>query len=73
MLVENTPGGASRPEISRDGRTLAFVRRVRDKEGLVVVYASLVSPTYLYIDYLFAALQGLKIRHTSTSLARLNL
>ncbi|RDB24015.1 hypothetical protein Hypma_008641 [Hypsizygus marmoreus] len=30
------PGGASRPEVSRDGRTLTFVRRVRDKEALVL-------------------------------------
>ncbi|KAF8162835.1 hypothetical protein B0H34DRAFT_794607 [Crassisporium funariophilum] len=35
-LVDSFPGGASRPEISRDGRTLAFVRRVRDKEVLVL-------------------------------------
>uniref|UniRef100_A0A8H7Y2X4 Amidohydrolase-related domain-containing protein n=1 Tax=Psilocybe cubensis TaxID=181762 RepID=A0A8H7Y2X4_PSICU len=35
-LVDSTPGGASRPELSRDGRTLAFVRRVRDKEALVL-------------------------------------
>jgi hypothetical protein len=34
-LVDAAPGGASRPELSRDGRTLAFVRRVRDKEALV--------------------------------------
>jgi hypothetical protein len=35
-LVDSFPGGASRPELSRDGRTLAFVRRVRDKEALVL-------------------------------------
>ncbi|TCD70593.1 hypothetical protein EIP91_002623 [Steccherinum ochraceum] len=35
-LVSSFPGGATRPEISRDGRTLAFVRRVRDKEALVL-------------------------------------
>ncbi|KAF8164016.1 hypothetical protein BJ912DRAFT_1005132 [Pholiota molesta] len=35
-LVDAFPGGASRPELSRDGRTLAFVRRVRDKEALVL-------------------------------------
>ena len=35
-LVNASPGGASRPELSRDGRTLAFVRRVRDKEALVL-------------------------------------
>ncbi|EKM56016.1 uncharacterized protein PHACADRAFT_209515 [Phanerochaete carnosa HHB-10118-sp] len=35
-LVGSLPGGASRPELSRDGRTLAFVRRVRDKEALVL-------------------------------------
>lgn len=34
-LVSSSPGGATRPELSRDGRTLAFVRRVRDKEALV--------------------------------------
>ncbi|KAG6865662.1 hypothetical protein C0991_000432 [Blastosporella zonata] len=34
-LADASPGGASRPELSRDGRTLAFVRRVRDKEALV--------------------------------------
>ncbi|KZV99128.1 composite domain of metallo-dependent hydrolase [Exidia glandulosa HHB12029] len=36
QLVSNSPGGASRPELSRDGKTLAFVRRVRDKEALVL-------------------------------------
>ncbi|OJT07280.1 hypothetical protein TRAPUB_1877 [Trametes pubescens] len=35
-LVNSFPGGATRPELSRDGRTLAFVRRVRDKEALVL-------------------------------------
>jgi len=35
-LVDSAPGGASRPELSRDGRSLAFVRRVRDKEALVI-------------------------------------
>ncbi|EGN96264.1 hypothetical protein SERLA73DRAFT_94359 [Serpula lacrymans var. lacrymans S7.3] len=35
-IVDAYPGGASRPELSRDGRTLAFVRRVRDKEALVL-------------------------------------
>jgi len=35
-LVDASPGGASRPELSRDRRTLAFVRRVRDKEALVL-------------------------------------
>lgn len=37
QLVGATPGGASRPELSRDGRTLALVRRVRDKEALVLM------------------------------------
>ncbi|PCH38468.1 hypothetical protein WOLCODRAFT_64922 [Wolfiporia cocos MD-104 SS10] len=36
-LVDVFPGGATRPELSRDGRTLAFVRRVRDKEALVLL------------------------------------
>ena len=35
-LVSSSPGGASRPELSRDKSTLAFVRRVRDKEVLVL-------------------------------------
>ncbi|KAL1742535.1 hypothetical protein HDZ31DRAFT_65886 [Schizophyllum fasciatum] len=35
-LVDAAPGGASRPELSRDLRTLAFVRRVRDKQALVL-------------------------------------
>jgi hypothetical protein len=35
-LVDASPGGATRPELSRDQRTLAFVRRVRDKEALVL-------------------------------------
>ncbi|KAG1734440.1 uncharacterized protein EDB91DRAFT_1146890 [Suillus paluster] len=35
-LVDAFPGGASRPTLSRDGGTLAFVRRVRDKEALVL-------------------------------------
>ncbi|KAJ7091369.1 hypothetical protein B0H15DRAFT_977440, partial [Mycena belliarum] len=34
-LVHASPGGASRPELSRDGRTLAFVRRDRDHELLM--------------------------------------
>lgn len=38
VLVDAFPGGASRPTLSRDGRTLAFVRRVRDKEALVLKY-----------------------------------
>ncbi|KAJ7890504.1 hypothetical protein B0H14DRAFT_3081659 [Mycena olivaceomarginata] len=33
-LVDASPGGASRPELSPDGRTLAFVRRDRDHELL---------------------------------------
>jgi hypothetical protein len=44
-LVPAFPGGASRPELSRDGRTLAFVRRVRDKEALVLMYAVLAYRT----------------------------
>ncbi|TFK87930.1 hypothetical protein K466DRAFT_599091 [Polyporus arcularius HHB13444] len=36
LLVDAFPGGATRPELSRDARTLAFVRRVRDKEALVL-------------------------------------
>ncbi|KAJ4475736.1 hypothetical protein J3R30DRAFT_3294599 [Lentinula aciculospora] len=35
-LVDASPGGASRPELSHDHRTLAFVRRVRDREVLVL-------------------------------------
>lgn len=42
-LVGAVPGGASRPELSRDGRTLAFVRRVRDKEALVVMFVLALS------------------------------
>lgn len=34
-IVDSFAGGASRPELSRDGRTLAFVRRVGDKQALV--------------------------------------
>ncbi|KIO03999.1 hypothetical protein M404DRAFT_1000833 [Pisolithus tinctorius Marx 270] len=36
VLVDAFPGGASRPTLSRDGRTLAFVRRVGDKEALAL-------------------------------------
>jgi hypothetical protein len=35
-LIPAFPGGASRPELSHDRRTLAFVRRVRDKEALIL-------------------------------------
>lgn len=48
-LVSSFPGGASRPELSRDGRTLAFVTRVRDKEALVL--KDLVSGTIHQIWY----------------------
>lgn len=48
-LVPASPGGASRPELSRDGRTLAFVRRVRDKEALV--FMDLLSGTLTNIWY----------------------
>ncbi|KAJ7442290.1 hypothetical protein FB451DRAFT_1057716 [Mycena latifolia] len=34
-LADASPGGATRPELSSDGRTLAFVRRDRDHELLV--------------------------------------
>lgn len=43
VLVDTFPGGASRPTLSRDRRTLAFVRRVRDKEALVLKYVSYAS------------------------------
>ncbi|KAK7049435.1 hypothetical protein VNI00_006036 [Paramarasmius palmivorus] len=36
VLASGNPGGAVRPEISRDGRTLAFVRRSRDYGILVL-------------------------------------
>ncbi|ESK86757.1 amidohydrolase [Moniliophthora roreri MCA 2997] len=36
VLVDGSPGGAVRPEISRDGCTLAFVRRSRDHGVLVL-------------------------------------
>ncbi|KAG6845196.1 hypothetical protein H0H87_012523 [Tephrocybe sp. NHM501043] len=50
-LVDASPGGASRPELSRDGRTLAFVRRVRDKEALVLNqgYRDLVTGTIHHV------------------------
>ncbi|KAE9398333.1 hypothetical protein BT96DRAFT_957632 [Gymnopus androsaceus JB14] len=35
-LVDAFPGGASRPELSRDGRSLAFVRHVGEREALVI-------------------------------------
>ncbi|KAJ7623213.1 hypothetical protein FB45DRAFT_924921 [Roridomyces roridus] len=35
-LVGASPGGANRPELSRDGRTLAFVRRDRNNEVLML-------------------------------------
>ncbi|PFH52496.1 hypothetical protein AMATHDRAFT_173604 [Amanita thiersii Skay4041] len=46
LLVDAFPGGASRPELSHDGRTLAFVRRERDKE--ILVLKDLVSGTIHY-------------------------
>ncbi|ESK88278.1 amidohydrolase [Moniliophthora roreri MCA 2997] len=46
-LVSASPGGASRPELSRDGRTLAFVRRVRDKS--VLVFKDLETGTITHI------------------------
>lgn len=38
ILVDAFPGGAGRPELSRDGNTLAFIRRDRDHEVLVFKY-----------------------------------
>ncbi|MEO8362613.1 MAG: amidohydrolase family protein, partial [Vicinamibacteria bacterium] len=35
-VVTGGPGGAVRPVLSRDGKTLAFARRVRDKEVLML-------------------------------------
>ena len=46
-LVDSLPGGASRPELSHDRRTLAFVRRVRDKEALVLKYLNSKFPISL--------------------------
>ena len=40
-LVDALPGGASRPELSRDQRTLAFVRRIRDKQALYLLCVNL--------------------------------
>ncbi|KAJ4463331.1 hypothetical protein C8J55DRAFT_444178 [Lentinula edodes] len=48
-LVDAFPGGASRPELSRDGRSLAFVRHVRDQEALVI--QDLQSGSLRYIWY----------------------
>ncbi|KAF9009485.1 hypothetical protein BDQ17DRAFT_1235809 [Cyathus striatus] len=48
-VVDAVPGGASRPELSRDGRTLAFVRRVRDKQALVL--KDLLSGTIHHVWY----------------------
>jgi hypothetical protein len=42
-LVSANPGGASRPELSQDGKTLAFVRRIRDKGALMALYVGLTS------------------------------
>ncbi|KAF8919205.1 hypothetical protein CPB85DRAFT_1549164 [Mucidula mucida] len=47
LLVDAFPGGASRPELSRDKRTLAFVRRVRDHQ--VLVFKDLETGTIHYI------------------------
>ncbi|KAF9025154.1 composite domain of metallo-dependent hydrolase [Hymenopellis radicata] len=47
VLVDAFPGGASRPELSRDKRTLAFVRRVRDHQ--VLVFKDLETGTIHYI------------------------
>ncbi|KAJ3843796.1 hypothetical protein F5878DRAFT_603808 [Lentinula raphanica] len=48
-LVDASPGGASRPELSRDGRSLAFVRHVRNQEALVI--QDLQSGSLHYIWY----------------------
>jgi hypothetical protein len=52
-LVDASPGGASRPELSRDQRTLAFVRRVRDKEALVLKQVTLTCGNFLANPELF--------------------
>lgn len=36
QLVDASPGGANMPRVSHDGRTLAFVRRVKEKSALVL-------------------------------------
>ncbi|TFK72232.1 hypothetical protein BDN72DRAFT_763687 [Pluteus cervinus] len=53
QIVGASPGGASRPELSRDGRTLAFVRRVRDKEALVLKDLETGTLTHIWhgLDY----------------------
>ncbi|KAF7794297.1 hypothetical protein EIP86_005430 [Pleurotus ostreatoroseus] len=47
-LVPSTPGSASRPELSRDRRSLAFVRRVRDKEALVIKHVFFFSDSTIH-------------------------
>lgn len=63
-LVDVFPGGASRPILSRDGRTLAFVRRVRDKEALVLKYV--ISILFL-ISVFDCILETSKLVHCPTS------
>ncbi|KIK54543.1 hypothetical protein GYMLUDRAFT_206518 [Collybiopsis luxurians FD-317 M1] len=58
-LVGAFPGSASRPELSRDGRSLAFVRHVGEHEVLVI--------KDLYSGSLYHLWQGLSHAFTMTS------
>jgi hypothetical protein len=63
LLVDKTPGGASRPEISRDKTTIAFVRRVRDKEALVVMWVPCLFPSRIRSNRHLRNLATGTIRH----------
>lgn len=66
MLVDAFPGGATRPELSRDGRTLAFVRRVRDKEALVLKYVVVLSSSNLIHADTMASSETWRLAHFTT-------
>ena len=63
ILVVAFPGGASRPTLSRDGRTLAFVRRVRDKEALVLKYVLCMRKAWILSYSCYRDLHTGTLRH----------
>jgi hypothetical protein len=63
--VDSNPGGASRPELSWDGKTLAYVTRVHDKEALVLKYVGSHFPDNARISIIWSNFRDLESRNCS--------